>query len=118
MLGSVFTHMLPADLSNYLSEVHRVMQVGGRCLISYFLLNDRSLRQVQAGRSSHDFKYVEEGYRTTDRLMPELAIAFDEDWITDQYRRLGIEVVRLEHGAWYGQARNLSYQDLIFAVKA
>ena len=39
MLGSVFTHMLPDDLSNYLSEVYRVLEKGGRCLISYFLLN-------------------------------------------------------------------------------
>src|SRR6266849_2948014 len=42
VLGSVFTHMPPADMAHYLAEVHRVMTQGARCLISYFLLNSES----------------------------------------------------------------------------
>ena len=42
ILGFVFTHMLPTDLENYLSEVSRVLKINGRCLISFFLLNKES----------------------------------------------------------------------------
>jgi SAM-dependent methyltransferase len=61
MLGSVFTHMLPGDLEHYLSEVRRVLTIG-RCLISYFLLNDESRRLIDAGKSALDFKYELDGY--------------------------------------------------------
>jgi SAM-dependent methyltransferase len=71
MLGSVFTHMLPVDLEHYLSEVRRVLTAGGRCLISYFLLNDESRQLIEAGKSSFDFKYELDGYRTISREVPE-----------------------------------------------
>jgi ubiquinone/menaquinone biosynthesis C-methylase UbiE len=35
-LTSVFTHMLPVEVSNYLTEVHRVLKPGGRCLLLGF----------------------------------------------------------------------------------
>ena len=45
VLGSVFTHMTPADVAHYLFEVARVLEPGKRCLISYFLLNAESRAQ-------------------------------------------------------------------------
>src|SRR6202008_1309564 len=36
VLASVFTHMLPRDMANYLREIARVMRPGGRCMISYY----------------------------------------------------------------------------------
>jgi SAM-dependent methyltransferase len=44
MLGSVFTHMLPDGVRNYLSEIRQVLAPGGRCMISYFFLNDETRR--------------------------------------------------------------------------
>src|SRR5262245_3273757 len=41
-LTSVFTHMLPSAMENYFREVVRVLRVGGRALMTFFLLNDRS----------------------------------------------------------------------------
>ena len=40
LLKSVFTHMRPPDVSNYLGEVSRLMKNNGRCLATFFLLND------------------------------------------------------------------------------
>ena len=118
MLGSVFTHMLPDDLKNYLSEVHRVLAKGGRCLISYFLLNEESLPLIDSGDSTVDFKNVYDIYRTLSREVPEEAIAFEEGWIRELYRELGLKVVRVDYGSWCGREKYLSYQDLILAVKA
>jgi SAM-dependent methyltransferase len=117
MLGSVFTHMLPAEMINYLSEVHRVLRIGGRCLITYFLLNEESLQKIDAGKSSLDFKYTYDKYRTISEDIPELAIAFDETWIIDRYREVGVEVKRLDYGSWCARQSYLSYQDLILGVK-
>lgn len=117
MLGSVFTHMLPDDLENYLSEISRVMAVGGRCLISYFLLNEESLRHVEAGEGTLDLKYVFDNYRVISLEVPEDAIAFDESWVRNLYEKLGLKIVRLDYGSWCGRRNYLSYQDLVLAVK-
>lgn len=117
MLGSVFTHMLPDDLSNYLSEVHRVLAKGGRCLITYFLLNEESLRLIEAGKSTLDLKYKKGVYRAISEDVPELAIAFDESWIRDFYEKVGLRVARLDYGSWCGRSNYFSYQDLVLAVK-
>ncbi len=117
MLGSVFTHMLPDDLENYLSEIYRVLKKGGRCLITYFLLNGESLRLIEAGDSTLDLKYVFGKYRTVSHEVPEKAIAFDESWIRELYRKLGLKVMRLDYGSWCARENYLSYQDLILAVK-
>ncbi len=56
LLTSVFTHMLPQDMDNYLSEVARVLKPDGRCLITYFLLNPESLALIDAEESSFNFQ--------------------------------------------------------------
>jgi ubiquinone/menaquinone biosynthesis C-methylase UbiE len=118
MLGSVFTHMMPADVEHYLSEVHRVLAPGGRCLISYFLLNDESQNLIEAGASTLDFSAIaNERYATISAEIPEKAIAFDEDLITALYGRFGLEIARVDYGSWCGRTRFLSYQDLILAMK-
>src|SRR5215207_3304195 len=40
LLKSVFTHMRSPDVSNYLSEVARLLTSNGRCLATFFLLNE------------------------------------------------------------------------------
>ena len=117
MLGSVFTHMLPDDLENYLSEVNRVLIQGGRCLITYFLLNDESVRLIETGKSTIGFKYEFGKYRTDTLEIPELAIALDDGWIKGLYRDRGLTITRLDYGSWCGRKDYLSYQDLVLAKK-
>jgi len=117
MLGSVFTHMRPDDVANYLSEIRRVLAPEGRCLITYFLLNEESDRLIKAGSSTLNFEHLCDGYRTESLERPELAIAFDEKWVTDLYEKLGLTIQRVDHGSWCGRADYLSYQDLILATK-
>jgi len=117
ILGSVFTHMLPGDVENYLSEVYRVLTKGGRCLISYFLLNEESLSLIDAGKSTLDFKYLRDNYRTISHEVPEEAIALDESLIRSMYSKMGLNIVHLDYGSWCGRADYLSYQDLILAVR-
>lgn len=112
VLGSVFTHMLPADVAHYLAEVSRVLRVGGRCLISYFLLNDES----RTGASTLNFIDTGAGYATTSPDIAETAIAFEQEFVESLYRKAGLTIVQCEYGSWCGRRSALSYQDLIVAV--
>lgn len=117
-LTSVFTHLLPPDLEHYLSEIHRVMKPGGRCLITYFLLTDESRRLLDAGKGTLAFLPETNGYRVVSLEEPESAIAFDQAYIESLYKKLGFrEVGPARYGSWCGRAEHLSYQDILVAAK-
>jgi SAM-dependent methyltransferase len=117
-LTSVFTHMLPGDLDNYLSEVARVLKPGGRCLITYFLLNAESIRLIEAKASTIAFPFELDGCRIKRKDVPEAAVAYQEARIRGLYKSRGLTVVEPIHfGSWSGIGNGLSYQDLVLADK-
>jgi len=118
VLNSVFTHMIAEEVENYLREVARVLKTGGRCLISFFLLNDESLRLLEQGWSTIDLRYELDGARVFSRERPELAIAFREDYVATLYAQCGLEIKNpIHYGSWCGRRHYLSCQDLIVAFK-
>ena len=106
-LGSVFTHMLPNDLSHYMAEIHRVMARGGRCLITYFLLNDESRLLVAGGRSAQDLRFGTGVYRAVSEEKPEDSIGYDEPWLMEQYQKIGLTVNNVYYGSWCDRAKHL-----------
>lgn len=117
-LGSVFTHMLAEDMENYLSEVARVLKKGGRCLISYFLLNDDSIELMQAGKSAINLSVGIGPCRVADADAPEAAVGFAEEFILSLYGKYDLEIKQpIHYGSWCGRESFLSYQDLILADK-
>jgi len=121
VLGSVFTHMLKNDMENYLSEVARVLRQGGKCLITYFLVNEESTRLMSEQRTSLNFKYeMEDGCHSVDTEVPEQAIAFDESYIRRLYQRDGLSMeTPIYWGEWCERDQSLlsEYQDIIVARK-
>ena len=118
LLTSVFTHMLPKDLENYISEISRVMKTGGRCLITFFLLNSESRNLIEAKSSHLDFQYELEGCRIVDESEPERAIAYDEKRIRMLYKKHRLTIVEpIHYGLWSGKKDHLSFQDIMIAEK-
>jgi len=118
ILTSVFTHMLPPDLENYVAEVSRVLKPGGRCVITFFLMTEESEALIRSGHSSLIFKDRIEGCFTTNRNDPEAAIAYDETDVQEIYRRNGLAITQpTRYGSWCKRKDFLTYQDLIIAAK-
>jgi len=117
-LTSVFTHMLRRDVNQYFSEISRVLRPGGRCLITWFLLNNESKRLIENGMSSLQFAYPIEDCLTIDPAVPEEAIAYKESDVLEMYQRHGIKLIRpIHYGAWCGRTDYLSYQDICVGRK-
>jgi len=117
MLGSVFTHMIPKEIEQYLSEIHRVLRPGGRCLISYFLLNSESLQLIAAGKNKQPLEHRYGDCLVENAGIPELAIAHPEPWVRQRYDGIGFDVKRIGYGSWSGRGDFMSYQDLVLAAK-
>jgi len=129
-LGSVFTHMLTKDMENYLRQVTRVLKPGGRCFITWFLLNEESKNLMRSGRSTLNFAYqIDAVSWSINQQQPEKAIAFDERYVLDVYARCGLAIrPPVHYGSWCGRiptyhvsekaerSKDQSYQDLIVAV--
>jgi ubiquinone/menaquinone biosynthesis C-methylase UbiE len=120
-LTSVFTHMFPFDVENYLSEISRVLKPGGKCLISFFILNEESEYLIHAGHSTQKFCYKIDGTDdclTTNKNVPEMAIAYNEEVIIKLFERYGLKIMQpIHYGSWCKRDTFLSYQDIIVARK-
>jgi SAM-dependent methyltransferase len=118
VLGSVFTHMLPKDMENYFSEIARVLKIGGRCFITFFLLNKESLQLINAGKSTIDFKHEFEKFRAVDPHLLEDVICYDEAFILSLYEKYGLKIKQpIHYGSWSSRPNFLSHQDIIIASK-
>ena len=116
VMASVFTHMFPGGVEQYLRETARVLKhTKGRCLISYFLLNEESKAGIAAGRSTFRFPFPRENHSIEKEHRPEDAVAYDESFIRELYDHAGLEITGIHRGQWAGDPSRLSFQDLIIA---
>jgi SAM-dependent methyltransferase len=118
LLTSVLTHLLPADLENYLYEISRVLKPDGRCLLTYFLLNPESAALLEAGKSQLDFKPRRGVYRTISPHRPEDAVCYDEAYIRRLHAHYGLAIrPPIHYGSWCARANALSHQDIVVATR-
>jgi len=118
-LTSIFTHMPSPEMENYMAEISRVLKPGGRCLISFFLLNPEACALVREGRSQIDFRHEFSNGATSNPKLPEKAIAFNERFIRSRFTGVDLHLLEpIHYGSWCGRKTFLSFQDLVVAEKA
>lgn len=117
-LTSVFTHMLPVDLNSYFSEIGRVLKPGGNTLITYFILNEESEKNISQGLSHIDISNEFDSIKVLDMDMPEASTGYSENQITSLYSEHGMNIQKpIRYGNWCGRSKFTSYQDIIIAKK-
>jgi ubiquinone/menaquinone biosynthesis C-methylase UbiE len=123
VLTSVFTHMLPEDMDHYVDEIARVLKPGGRCFATYSLLNGESRRLMEEGRSDTRFKHAMGPCAVVDEKVPELAVAYEEEYVGEVFRRRGLLTEGgVHYGSWSGRdpeaATTGLSQDVVLATKS
>jgi SAM-dependent methyltransferase len=99
-LCSVFTHMLPDGVANYVAEIGRVLKPGGRCVATAFLLNDESITAIAEGRTSRRFTHQIGSCRVLDSGNPSMAVALDEAWMRKQFAMAKMRTIEMNFGMW------------------
>jgi len=116
-LTSVFTHMFPPSVNNYLREISGVLKPGCTCSITMFLINEESMKLIDQGRSSQNFIHELDGCFTAYRKNPEGALGYREDRARKLFKANGLSIKSVHPGSWCGREKFLSYQDIIIATK-
>jgi SAM-dependent methyltransferase len=109
VLMSVLTHLTADEALHYLGQVRRVLAPGGRVLATAFVLDP------DAPAPALRFVRTADGMAVVDPLLPEEAVAFDEDWLLEALRAAGLDLVALHPGLWTGRDEGLSFQDVVVA---
>ena len=116
-LISVFTHMLPDAVENYISEISRVLKPGGKSFISFLLLNDESRRLIVRGKSSIPLMHELGGYTVLDPGFPETTVGLPEEFIRERFEDSGLAISAVHYGSWCGRDSTKFFQDIVLAVR-
>jgi SAM-dependent methyltransferase len=110
---SVFTHLIPEDAANYISETGRTLREGKTLFATFFLLGD----QPAGDTATLDFRVAGDGYRTISADTPEAAVAYTREDLEKTLASAGMALVSVFPGSWSGREDGLSYQDIVVARK-
>lgn len=117
-LTSVFSHMRPEEISNYIHEISRVLKVGGKCYATHYLLNEHSRQEIVKKSASQNFQYDFGNFLSTHKRIPEQTIAVSEELIRKFYHEAGLVVCEpIQYGAWANCKIGSGYQDAVISRK-
>ena len=105
--------MRPADVSNYLNEVARLLAINGRCLATFFLLNNEQAALAGKGANALAFDHGEGEWRYVHKHSPESAVAYDESFVMQLVEKYGLAVNQQIYGRWSGREDGYSFQDML-----
>jgi SAM-dependent methyltransferase len=123
VLVSVFTHLLPADFENYVSEISRVLKNDGKVFATYYLITPDSLKQMKSSGRAMQFTRNMGTHWLQNGRVPELAVGYDETYMEKVYRAHGFDDLRIYLGAWCGRTGHwpmesgIGGQDTVVAAK-
>lgn len=115
---SVFTHMQEAEVKNYINEISRVLEKGGHCFATFFLLTKESIDFLD---NSDDpfFKYRFETYFLHDKKVKDANIAYKYEVIESIIISAGLRISSHHPGWWAGKSKPecIDFQDILVITK-
>jgi ubiquinone/menaquinone biosynthesis C-methylase UbiE len=118
-LFSVFTHMQPLEVQNYLNEIYRVLKPKGKCLATFFTYNDQIEENISKPDRNFNFQYKKENYRLMSEKVPSANIAFQEEYLLKMISISGLKLESKIYGSWANRqnADLFDYQDIFILEK-
>lgn len=118
VLTSVFTHMLPAEVENYLGEIQRVLKKGGKCFVTFFVLNEDAKKFI-AKNNHFNFPFDKGHYRLMDEKVKGANVAFELDYLKDVFLQKKLNVNKVLYGYWADRKKEdcEGFQDIIILQK-
>ena len=93
-LISVFTHMLPEEVSNYIGEISRLLRPGGKCMLSTFLMDYGTEGKIL------NFPYQHDVYHLHQESLPEKAVGYYQSFFEEKFTSVNMSLLTKRIGNW------------------
>lgn len=117
VVNSVFTHMIPAQVENYIKEIARVLQPGGICYATFFIFGESPIakKALKGFDFPHDFGH----YKLMDEKVKSANVAYEESWLKDLLKINGLKIKHLFWGSWHDLPSKecKEFQDIVIIEK-
>lgn len=112
---SVFTHMLPDEIENYLFQSNKVLKPGGVLLATFFIV-DKKYQPV----SDFSFPFDYGHYRLMDKTVKSANVALEENYLMEMCNKAGFELISKVPGYWqqHIDQQDNDFQDYLILKKA
>lgn len=117
-LTSVFTHMLPSDIENYVGEIQRVLKKDKQCFATFFII-DEEYKNTPKTVGAKNFPYNFGNYYFMDKNVKEANVAFKKSYIIDVLKNNNLELTYFIKGNWSGTKKTElnEHQDIVIFKK-
>lgn len=117
-LTSVFTHMVPHEVENYMSEISRVLKKGGVCFATFFTYG----KEVPPSGKSYFTFPVDKGYfRLLSDKVESANVAFQYSYISETLaNKYSMKIKEFVPGYWRDitqKSPGIDFQDIIVFSK-
>ncbi len=118
-LTSVFTHMLQAEVEQYIKEISRVLKPGGKCLATFFILNDISIDLMYKSEDTFKFAHNHGDYSFMSEDTKTANVAYNQQWIEKVMKENNLKIDTIRYGFWSGRDKveYPDFQDIVIASK-
>jgi ubiquinone/menaquinone biosynthesis C-methylase UbiE len=118
ILTSVFTHMLPNDVENYLQEINRVLKSSGKCFCTFFISTNELGLNVNKN-TDFNFAFDKGNYSLMDKKVPEANVAYKNDYLKGIIEKANLKIISKHLGFWSGRQKSesLNFQDILILEK-
>ena len=118
VMTSVFTHLLPGEVRNYLAEIARTLAGDGSCFATFFVLDELAKANIQSGAATLNISHpYAPGCFVQNPAVPENAVAYDAVTLAAMISAAGLAIEEVHWGQWPGRSVFLSYQDIYLLKK-
>ncbi|MFM2387776.1 MAG: hypothetical protein RL660_2533 [Bacteroidota bacterium] len=102
--NSLYTHMMPAEVQHYYTELFRVLKPGGKCYATFFTVPTTQPEQYTSN-PAFKFSVQAENYRLMDGEVTAANIAFDETYLrTTIINPQQFDIVYTSYGYWRNES--------------
>lgn len=118
-LTSVFTHMMPLDVENYIKEIQRVLVKGKSCFATFFLIDISYEETLNNNEASKKFPHNYGEYYLMDKNVKEANVAFKKSYIETLLLQNNLELIHFIKGNWSGIQNTIlkEHQDILIFKK-
>jgi len=117
-LFSVFSHMLPAEIENYLCEIARTLKPGGKCLATFFIYEHADDFQLKHPEDRFKFPVDMGNYRLMNEKVKSANVAYQRDFLRRMIVNSKLTIHKEIEGYWKGEKTGHNdFQDIIVLKK-